>query len=385
MKSDSSKSAARVLLVEDSLPVRQRIRSMIEESGQGTIVGEAANAIAAVALFREHKPDAVVLDLHLTEGSGDVVLREIKQTTPDCTVIVLTNYAIPEYREICLSSGADYFLDKSMDYERVPGVLATVGQSRNGAAKILVADDEELVGKVLGQLLRGAGYECEWVSDAPQAIQALHRRRFDLLIADVNMPGNRHLELMQALPGLAPGLPVILLTGDPTVESAAAAVRLHAQAYLAKPPDSAELKALVQESIANYRVHREVRRKWDELQSISLALNLELAVPRNAVTDLGERRDLEMLFRSLSEVVRASKVVSTPDAVQLLRHLELVTAIRETITVLEKTKRSFKSKQLGNLRARLESLVGGISLERTGTIAPVAGTFGPGVSTPQKN
>ena len=344
------------------MPVRQRIRSLIEESGHGTIVGETGAVTTALALFREHKHDAVVLDLHLEEGTGYTILEEIKQTHPDCVVMVLTNFAIPEYRERCRILGADYFFEKSRDFERVPEVLADVGRATRSAGRILIADDEVMVGNVLKQFLQAAGYDCEWVPDAAETVQALSRSRFDLLIADINMPGNCHLELMQALPRVAPGLPVILLTGDPSVESAASAVRLHAKAYLPKPPDPEQLKLLVRESIANHRVHQAVRRKWEQFQALSLDVNRQLAVPRSSAVDPGEILELENLFRALNDVVRTGKVNTVPDAVHMIQHLELVNAVHETISVLEKTKRSFKSKHLGDLRSRLETLVANIGM-----------------------
>jgi len=385
MKNGESHRAVRVLLVEDSLPVRQRIRSLIEESGHGTVVGEAGSVAYALALFRTLEPDVVVLDLHLAEGSGYTVLEEIKQTHPDCEVIVLTNFAIPEYQERCRALGADHFFEKSTDFERVPGVLAGVGRAGKRAGRILIADDEELVGEVLMRLLQAGGYECEWVPDAAKALQALNRSRFDLLIADINMPGNRHLELMRELPRVAPGLPVVLMTGDPNLGPATTAVRLHAKAYLSKPPDLMELKVLVQESIGNYRVHQAVQRKWDQFQSLSLELNRQLAVPGSVALDLTELRELDNLFGALTDVVLASRVNTSPDAVQVVQHLELVNAVHKTISVLEKTKHAFKSKQLGNLRTQLETLVCSIGLadakKAPCSNAPTAGQPSVGIAS----
>ena len=121
--SPSSPPPIRVLLVEDSVPVRQRIRSMIEEADAGAVVGETGSVAAAVGLFLKHQPDAVVLDLSLTDGSGLNVLRQVKSLDPGVSVVVLTNYASPESREQCLGLGADHYFDKSMEFERVPEVL----------------------------------------------------------------------------------------------------------------------------------------------------------------------------------------------------------------------------------------------------------------------
>ena len=116
----------RVMLVEDSLPVRERLRSLLEESGTVVIVAEASTVDGAIMLFRQQQPDAVVLDLNLTDGNGGVVLTTIKRLRPACVVLVLTNFAIPGCREACLKLGADYFFDKFHEFERVPEVLATL-------------------------------------------------------------------------------------------------------------------------------------------------------------------------------------------------------------------------------------------------------------------
>lgn len=122
----------RVLLVEDSVPVRRRIRSLIEESGPVEIVGETGQVGTALALFHAQRPDAVLLDLSLADGDGCAVLTEIKRTRPDCVVIVLTTFAIPECRAFCLKLGADYFFDKSKEFERVPEVLADLRRAKAG-------------------------------------------------------------------------------------------------------------------------------------------------------------------------------------------------------------------------------------------------------------
>ncbi|MBI3415846.1 MAG: response regulator transcription factor [Verrucomicrobia bacterium] len=123
--------AVRVLLIEDSLPVRERVRSLIEESTPVKIVGEAGTVDAALALFHAHRPDAVVLDLSLSDGDGSSVLAGIKLSRPDCVVIVLTNFTIPESRKRCLKLGADYFFDKSREFERVPEVIGKLCRARS--------------------------------------------------------------------------------------------------------------------------------------------------------------------------------------------------------------------------------------------------------------
>ncbi len=132
--------APRVLLVEDSLPVRKRIRSLIEESGPVEIVGEAASVTDALAQFRAHQPEVVVLDLQLVDGTAYAVLQEIKETQPACVVIVLTNLAIAECRERCRTLGADFFFNKSTEFDRVPEVLARWQQPADSTRNSIPGD-----------------------------------------------------------------------------------------------------------------------------------------------------------------------------------------------------------------------------------------------------
>ncbi|GDY22883.1 hypothetical protein LBMAG56_42300 [Verrucomicrobiota bacterium] len=123
---NKQRKPVRVMLVEDSQPVRERLHSLLEESAPVVIVAEASTVEGAIMFFRQHRPDAVVLDLDLTDGNGGAALRAIKRLRPACVVLVLTNFAVPGYREHCLQLGADYFFDKFHEFERVPEVLATL-------------------------------------------------------------------------------------------------------------------------------------------------------------------------------------------------------------------------------------------------------------------
>ena len=114
----------RVLLIDDSIPVRQRIRSLIEETCSVEVVGEAGSVAASLFLLHSNPVDAVVLDLHLWDGDGRAVLSEIKRSHPECVVIVLTSFSESRDRVHCLQLGADHFFDKVKEFERVPEVLA---------------------------------------------------------------------------------------------------------------------------------------------------------------------------------------------------------------------------------------------------------------------
>jgi DNA-binding NarL/FixJ family response regulator len=82
-------------------------------------VGQAENVADAINGILELRPDVVILDIWMPGGSGIDVLQTIKQDEPAPVVIVLTNYPYPAYRQKCLQAGADFFLDKSTEFDQI--------------------------------------------------------------------------------------------------------------------------------------------------------------------------------------------------------------------------------------------------------------------------
>ena len=116
-----------VFLVEDSAPIRARLAEMLGGVEGVAIVGEAATPASAIdGILRTH-PDSVVLDIQLIGGSGVEVLRKICPLAPNIVFIMLTNHPDPQYRKICMESGASHFLDKTTEFMKVREVIAALG------------------------------------------------------------------------------------------------------------------------------------------------------------------------------------------------------------------------------------------------------------------
>src|SRR5689334_19561374 len=113
----------KVLLVDDSAVVRDRLVILLAETRGVEVVGHAAEAKEAVAACARLVPDALILELNLGRGSGFEVLERIMQTPPTPLLIVLTSHASPHYREKCLRSGAHFFFDKAHEFDKVVTVL----------------------------------------------------------------------------------------------------------------------------------------------------------------------------------------------------------------------------------------------------------------------
>ena len=108
-----------VFLVEDSAPVRERLSEMLGEA----VIGHAADAASAIRIIVEQRPDVVLLDVSLAEGSGFDVLRAVRAAAPEIAVYMLSNYAAHPYRRLASALGARGFFDKTNEFERVREVL----------------------------------------------------------------------------------------------------------------------------------------------------------------------------------------------------------------------------------------------------------------------
>lgn len=239
------------------------------------------------------------------------------------------------------------------------------------SARILVADDDPNYLTTITALLRNRGYQCDCAFSGDEAQQLLKETQYELLLSDIEMPGNSDLRLVQALPQIQPGLPVILMTGYPTVESAVNSIGLAVSAYLIKPVDPNDLLAKVSHAIEVSHCQRKVMgtrerllSACEDLKQIETALNAsaktDAKAPMLAYLDLTMQNvaasmlDLRQLFET---VALDSEQMEGSDWLQSSRPLILVNALRETIGVLAKTKGSFKSKELAELRRKLESLL----------------------------
>jgi DNA-binding NarL/FixJ family response regulator len=118
----------RVFLVEDSASVRERLDDFLSEPGKVEMIGFAATEADAVRELRLQPVDVAIVDLNLKEGTGLGVIESIRamhlKARP--TIIVLTNYAFPEFEAACLERGADYFFDKSTQFGAVKVLLHSI-------------------------------------------------------------------------------------------------------------------------------------------------------------------------------------------------------------------------------------------------------------------
>lgn len=120
MKTDNKE--LRVLTVDDSTKIAQHLNRLLSELVNVKQIGHAYNLSDAHRLI-SNNPHVIILDIQLKEESGLDLLSHIQKNNPEIIVIMLSNMSYTAYRTKCLELGAQYFLDKSTDFEKITEVL----------------------------------------------------------------------------------------------------------------------------------------------------------------------------------------------------------------------------------------------------------------------
>jgi DNA-binding response OmpR family regulator len=237
---------------------------------------------------------------------------------------------------------------------------------------ILIADDEETFRQSTAYLLRERGYTCDCAADGEEALRLFAENDYDLLVADIKMPGNDDLSLIRRAQEVTGGIPVILATGYPSVETATRSVPLPVVAYLTKPVDFEELCGTVKAVMGHSRTNRLCERTLQILEACACNLR-EAMQDLNGPTKLEGRvrlaSSLESTTMSLAECYQAvhrlhATLTGAEPATDPCRALKcsrleaLESAVRDAVVTIEQTKNSFKSKELGMLRRRFKEVLG---------------------------
>ncbi|HMF97582.1 MAG TPA: SpoIIE family protein phosphatase [Vicinamibacterales bacterium] len=149
------------------------------------------------------------------------------------------------------------------------------------ASRVLVADDQADVLEALRWLLTGEGYEAQFVTSAEAVMETLDRAAFDLLLMDLNYSrdttsGREGLALIPRVRERDPHLPIVVMTGWGSIDTAVEAMRLGAKSFVQKPWDDAALREIVEREItdglAARRQDRRQQRERDDARLIQRAL-----------------------------------------------------------------------------------------------------------------
>ncbi len=244
----------------------------------------------------------------------------------------------------------------------------------DSTGSILLADDEEVFLEATSELLEDEGFTCHQVRNVMEMAEVLSTAEFDLLITDLNMPGNRVLEMVDDVRQQSKALPVIVVTGYPSVPSAVESVRLNVLEYLIKPVPFPNLLEAVKRGVRQKQMLRSVRKAKQEAEERTkrlIQIEETLSVSPDSVqeTVIGDvlladpqvkelRRQIDVLTQLVEPATNRSQGSGT-------EYFRLREGIFEAIQILQRTKSAFKSKDLAMLRVKLETLLNETAFEDT--------------------
>ncbi len=250
-------------------------------------------------------------------------------------------------------------------------------QESSDQDRILIADDEDIFLIPTSKILEAHGYMCDCVHTVQEAEECLKKNRYDLLMIDINMPGNRNLEFLRDRAGDSFFLPVLIVTGYPSLDSAVECLRLSVVDYIIKPVISSDLLKVCRSAIQKGKVLRKMQgMRKDFSQWLSNIQEMETSLLSNQGTGavatksgtldwyLDETvRQFTNISLNLVSTIRSLKQSggdTSENVCTLMNCPRLISykrGVQDAVDVLVHTKNSFKSKELAELRKKLETLL----------------------------
>lgn len=135
------------------------------------------------------------------------------------------------------------------------------------ADRILVVDDEPNICRLLQRYLGRLGYEVETAGSVPEALEALHGSRFDLVLTDLRLPGPSGLDLLVEVRSRAPGTRTILMSAHADVYAASAAIERGVDQLIVKPFELEDLRTRIGDSLAKRHAERNAEVEREQLES----------------------------------------------------------------------------------------------------------------------
>jgi CheY-like chemotaxis protein len=241
---------------------------------------------------------------------------------------------------------------------------------------VLLVDDEEVFRLSTVALLQREGYRCDSAQDS-EAASRLLSNTYDVMISDIRMSGNMQMEFLREVRQRYPDLPILVVTGYPSLETALVSLRLSFVEYLLKPIDWPQMRHAIVQAVERGRRLRALRKGSDEAvgpNNKPIPMERALAAPDTATSEEGLNwplkqylaqcvEQMNVLSTNIQQTLAGIRMETSPapsdvcEFMQCPRQGAYKQAVFDTIEVLERTKHAFKSKDLGELRRRLEALL----------------------------
>ena len=222
--------------------------------------------------------------------------------------------------------------DRAPASTRISRALSAIGET--AGRRVLVVDDEDSIRNAIGKFLKARGYEVEVVENGIEAVEALQRERFDVMLCDVRMPGMSGTEVVPRAMELRPDLAVLMLTAVNDAPTATEVLAQGAMDYLMKPVELDELAKAVERALrkrdleiqqrnVERMIREEVALRTEELRrEQALLAEISISIVRSLV-NAQEAKDPFLRGHSQRVAAMAAAIASAmglpDDAVEDLR------------------------------------------------------------------
>ena len=306
-----------VMVVEDEEAILSALERVLTHAGHQVLTASTVTS-AVAALADAHTVDGILCDMTLPDGSGVEVLTWIHANRPALLerTVVLTGGVLDDDSLQRVEVLGVEVLRKSMPpaklLERVGRLVAGGADNRaavveervvheapeRGAdeAKVLLVDDDDALLGAYSRALHLAGFTVQTATSGEGALALLAEGRFDAVITDIGLPGADGLEILRAARARDADMPVLLITGAPSVETATLAVRSRAVGYLTKPFSLPSLVQEVRVAVESGQVAR-LQRKLVAAQAGAGEFLVDLPATRRAFESA--LRGLFMVFQPI--------------------------------------------------------------------------------------
>lgn len=125
-----SNPVIRVAVADDHAVVREGVRSLLNNTADMQLVGEASDGIEAVELYRQRQPTVLLLDISMPAQNGLTALQTIIKSDPDARVLMFTRQPEEQHALTCLRAGASGYLEKSQECDTIVDAIRLVASNK---------------------------------------------------------------------------------------------------------------------------------------------------------------------------------------------------------------------------------------------------------------
>lgn len=224
-----------ILIVDDEKEVRESLTAIYESKGYN--VRAVGDAMAALDALKKKTVDVVLTDLYLPNLNGMELLKRIKKSYPKIKVIMMSAMGTEATFKRAEKLGAEGFLQKPFALSSAVALVEGIQKDEAISESVLVVDDRKELRTSVAYLLKTKGYFTDAAASAEEALEKIKKKRYDVVVMDVNLPGKKGVDVIPDIKGISPDTKIILMTGEAEDHELEEGLKKGAVTYIRKPFD----------------------------------------------------------------------------------------------------------------------------------------------------